>query len=289
MLKRKFTVFDVINTLLLGVVTFILIYPFWYVVCYSFSDMSKIAGNELLFLPKGFSLDSYKVALSTNTVLRGFVVSVARTVIGPVLMLIVSSLAAYVLSKNYLIGIKFFRRFFLFSMYINAGLLPGYMLIRSLGLTGSFWVYVIPSVANVFNIVLIRAYMEGLPVELEESAKIDGAGDFTVFVRVIMPLCTPVIATVMLYACVAQWNSFMDAQLYNFRNPDLYPVQYILYNYIAVKAPTKEAMATNHSLVTTAHSLRMSVTVLTTIPILCVYPFLQKHFTSGLLVGAVKA
>lgn len=289
MLKRKFSYFDIINTLIMVCLTVVMIYPFWYVVCYSFSDMGLATGNELLILPKGFSLDSYQVALSTGTVLQGFLVSAARTVVGPLLMLAISATAAYVLSKNELVGIRPLRRFFLFSMYISAGLLPTYMLIRSLGLTGSFWVYVLPGVANVFNIVLIRAYIEGLPPDLEESAMIDGASYFTVFLRIILPLCTPVVATVLLYACVSQWNSFMDAQLYNFRSPELYPVQYVLYNFIAVKAPTKEAMATNHSLMTTAHSLRMSVTVLTTVPILCVYPFLQKQFASGLLVGAVKA
>lgn len=288
-MKRKLSMFDVVNVLMLAAVTVLMIYPFWYVVCYSFSDMNLTTGNELLLWPKGFSLDSYKVALSNTTVLRGFYISAARTVIGPLCMLAVSATAAYVLSKNDLVGIKGLRRFFLFSMYISAGLLPGYMLIRNLGLTGSFWVYIIPGVANVFNIILIRAYIESLPPSLEESAMIDGASYFTIFLRIIIPLCVPVIAAVLLYECVAQWNAFMDAQLYNFRNPELYPVQYVLYNFIAVKAPTKEAMAMRHTLVTTAHSLRMSVTVLTTLPILCVYPFLQKHFASGLLVGAIKA
>ncbi len=288
-MKRKFGVFDVVNILIYTAITVLMIYPFWYIVCYSLSDMNLVTGNELLLWPNGFNLDSYQVALNTGTILRGFLVSAARTVIGPLCMLAVSASAAYVLSKNGLVGIRWLRRFFLFSMYISAGLLPGYMLIRNLGLTGSFWVYIIPGLASVFNIVLIRAYIESLPSGLEESAMIDGAGHFTIFLRIVMPLCVPVIAAVLLYACVAQWNSFMDAQLYNFRNPELYPVQYILYNYIAVKAPSKESMAMRHSLVTTAHSLRMSVTVLTTLPILCVYPFLQKHFASGLLVGAIKA
>lgn len=287
-MKRKFSTFDVINNLIMILIVVVMIYPFWYVICYSLSDMGKATGNQLLLLPQGFSLDSYKVALNSGTILRGFLVSAARTIIGPIAMLIVSSMAAYVLSKNELVGIRGLRRFFLFSMYVSAGLLPQYMLIRTIGLTGSFWVYIIPGVANVFNIILIRAYIENLPPGMEESAMMDGAGHFTIFLRIVMPLCVPVIAAVLLYACVAQWNSFMDTQLYNFRNPELYPVQYILYNFIAVAAPTKEAMATRHTLVTTAHSLRMSVTVLTTLPIICIYPFLQKHFASGLLLGAIK-
>jgi len=288
-LKRKFGLFDLINGLVMLLITLSMIYPFWYVLCYSLSDMGLTGGSQLLLWPRGFSLDSYTVAFSNSTILRGFFISAARSVIGPFLMLVVSGMAAFAISKNELIGVKWIRRFLFFSMYVSAGLLPGYMLIRALGLTGTFWVYVIPGVANVFNIVLIRAYMETLPAGLEESAMIDGASYFTVFSRIVLPLCVPVIAAVTLYACVGQWNSYVDAQLYNYRNPELYPVQYILYNYIAVKAPTKEASAASHGLITTAHSLRMSVTIITTLPILLVYPFLQKYFASGLLVGAIKA
>ena len=288
-MKRKLGVFDLMNGLVMLLITITMIYPFWYVLCYSLSDMGMTGGSQLLIWPRGFSLDSYQVAFSNSTILRGFFISAARSVIGPFLMLVVSGMAAYAISKNELIGVKWIRRFLFFSMYVSAGLLPGYMLIRALHLTGTFWVYVIPGVANVFNIVLIRAYIETLPAGLEESAMIDGASYFTVFSRIVLPLCVPVIAAVTLYACVGQWNSYIDAQLYNYRNPELYPVQYILYNYIAVKAPTKEASAAAHGLITTAHSLRMSVTVITTLPILLVYPFLQKYFASGLLVGAIKA
>lgn len=288
-MRRKLSAFDLINGLIMLLITITMIYPFWYVLCYSLSDMGMTGGSQLLLWPRGFSLDSYQVAFSNSTIIRGFFISVARSALGPLLMLMISSMAAYVLSKSELVGIKWIRRFMFFSMYVSAGLLPSYILIRTLGLTGTFWVYVLPSVANVFNIVLIRAYIETLPAGLEESATIDGASYFTVFTRIVLPLCVPVLAAVTLYACVGQWNSYIDAQLYNYRNPELYPVQYILYNYIAVKAPTKEASAASHGLITTAHSLRMSVTVITTLPILLVYPFLQKYFASGLLVGAIKA
>jgi len=288
-MKRRLTAFDVFNGLIMLLITVVMIYPFWYVLCYSLSDMGMTGGNKLLIWPRGFSFDSYQVAFQNATIVHGFFISFARSVIGPFLMLVVSSMAAFAISKNDLVGVKWIRRFLFFSMYVSAGLLPGYILIRMLGLTGTFWVYVLPGVANVFNIVLIRAYMATLPAGLEESAMIDGATYFTVFSRIVLPLCVPVIAAVTLYACVGQWNSYIDAQLYNYRNPELYPVQYILYNYIAVKAPTKEASAASHGLITTAHSLRMSVTVITTLPILLVYPFLQKYFASGLLVGAIKA
>lgn len=288
-MKRKIGSFDLINGFVMLLITITMIYPFWYVLCYSLSDMGRTGGSQLLLWPRGFSLDSYTVAFSNSTIMHGFLISTARSVLGPLLMLIISSMAAFAISKNDLVGVSWIRRFLFFSMYVSAGLLPGYILIRTLGLTGSFLVYILPGVANVFNIVLIRAYIETLPAGLEESAMIDGATYAKVFFSIVLPLCVPVLAAVSLYACVGQWNSYIDAQLYNYRNPELYPVQYILYNYIAVKAPTKEASAAAHGLITTAHSLRMSVTVITTIPILLVYPFLQKYFASGLLVGAIKA
>ena len=163
------------------------------------------------------------------------------------------------------------------------------MLIRAVGHTNSFWVYILPGVASVFNIILIRAYIESLPIGLEESAMLDGASYFVIFTKIVLPLCTPVIAAVALYACVGLWNSYIDAQIYNYRNPNLYPIQYILYNFMVVSEPTKLSSLNPRRLVTTSQSLKMTVTIITIIPILCVYPFLQKYFASGLLVGAIKA
>jgi putative aldouronate transport system permease protein len=154
---------DFVNGFVMLLITLSMIYPFWYVLCYSLSNMGLTGGNQLLLWPRGFSLDSYVVAFSNATILRGFYISAARAVIGPLMMLAVSGMAAYAVSKDELIGVKWIRRFLFFSMYVSAGLLPGYMLIRSLGLTGTFWVYVIPGVANVFNIVLIAPIWSPCP------------------------------------------------------------------------------------------------------------------------------
>jgi putative aldouronate transport system permease protein len=271
--------------LLIGIV---MIYPLWHVIMYSFSSSGEVGGGLLLF-PRGFTLDAYKASFQNKEIMSGLLISVLRAVIGPAAMLVISSMAAYALSKNELIGIKFFRKFFLFSMYISAGLLPTYILIRNVGLTNNFWVYIIPAMANVFNIILIRAYIEGLPPSLEESAKMDGAGPVRSFFAIVFPLCVPILAAVVLYACVGQWNAYMDAQLYNFRNRELYPLQYILFNYMTASAPSKEAMSVQQKAVTTTQTLKMAITVISTVPILFVYPFLRKYFASGLLVGAVKA
>lgn len=286
--KNKIGLFDLINGLIMLVIGIVMIYPLWHVVMYSLSSPGE-AGGGLLFLPKGFTLDAYKASFHNQEIIGGLVISVLRAAIGPAAMLLVSSMAAYALSKDELIGIKLIRKFFLFSMYISAGLLPTYILIRRLGLTNSFWVYIIPAMANVFNIILIRAYIEGLPPSLEESAKIDGAGTVRSFFAIVFPLCIPILAAVVLYSCVGQWNAYMDAQLYNFRNRELYPLQYILFNYMTAAAPSKEAMSIQQKAVTTTQSLKMAITVISTVPILFVYPFLQKYFASGLLVGAVKA
>ena len=286
--KKRIGLFDIFNGIIMLLIGIIMIYPLWHVVMYSFSSPGEVGGGLLLF-PKGFTLNAYMASFQNKEILSGLFISVLRAVIGPAAMLVVSSMAAYVLSKDELIGIKFIRKFFLFSMYISAGLLPTYMLIRKLGLTNNFWVYVIPVMANVFNIILIRAYMESLPPSLEESAKIDGAGPVRSFFSIVFPLCMPILAAVVLYACVGQWNSYMDAQLYNFRNRDLYPLQYILFNYMTAASPSKEAMTAQQGAVTTSQSLKMAITVISTVPILFVYPFLSRYFTSGLLMGAVKA
>lgn len=286
--KNKISLFDVINGIIMFLIGVVMIYPLWHVVVYSFSSPGEVGGGLLLF-PKGFTLEAYRASFHNKEIISGLVISVLRAVIGPAAMLVVSSMAAYVLSKEELVGIKFFRKFFLFSMYISAGLLPTYILIRNVGLTNNFWVYIIPMMANVFNIILIRAYIEGLPPSLEESAKIDGAGPVRLFFSIVFPLCVPIIAAVVLYSCVGQWNAYMDAQLYNFRNKDLYPLQYILYNYMTAAAPSKEAISAQQRVVTSTQSLKMAITVISTVPILFVYPFLRKYFASGLLVGAVKA
>lgn len=264
----------------------IMIYPFWYVLVYSLSDSSSV-GTGMFLIPKRFSLNAYMVCLGNSDVLNGLFISFARTVVGSFTMVVVSSMAAYTLSKGRLIGIRFFRRYILFSMYIVAGLIPTYFVMKALGLTNSFAVYIVPAMANVFNIILIRSYMESLPSSIEESAYIDGANDFQIFWKVIMPLCKPVLAAVTLYSAVGQWNSYIDTQIYNYRNPKLYPLQYILYNYMAAYTPSKESAMTKITAVT-PQSIKMAITMIAIVPILLVYPLLQRYFIAGLLVGSVK-
>jgi putative aldouronate transport system permease protein len=221
---------------------------------------------------------------------NGFYISVSRSVIGAATMIIVSSMAAYVLAKDDFLHIKGLRIFFLMTMYFSGGLIPTYLVVKTLGLTGTFAVYILPGMANVFNMILIRTYIESLPKSLEESATIDGANDIFVFFKIIMPLCIPVIAAVALFTFVGQWNSYIDAQIYNYKKPNLYPLQYILYNYLAAFTPTKEmAQQQAGTMKVTTQSVKMAITIITIVPVTLVYPILQRYFISGILMGAVKA
>ncbi|WP_188999612.1 carbohydrate ABC transporter permease [Paenibacillus nasutitermitis] len=283
-------IFDSINIAIMAVVFIVMAFPFLHLINYSLSNPSLVSGR-FLFLPKQVNLDSYKAIFANGDVLHGIYISVARTILGTISMVLVTSMAAYVITRDDLVGIKFFRKYFVFTMYFSGGLIPTYILIKSLGLVGSFWVYIIPSAVSVFNMILIKTYIEGIPKELEESALMDGANDAYLFLKIILPICIPVIAAVSLFAGIGQWNSFIDTQFYNAMNPDLFPLQYILYNSFqsitSVEQFTMGTGAANTQLLT-PQSLKIAMTVITVLPIMVVYPFLQRFFMKGLLIGSVK-
>lgn len=271
------------------IILVVMVYPFLYVFSYSISDTTKLTG-AMIFYPHGFSLDAYRVCLSNSDILNGFFISTARSVLGAATMIIVSSMAAYILTKDNFIGIKGWRVFFLITMYVSGGLIPTYLVMKTLGLTNTFAVYILPGMANVFNMILIRTYIEDLPKSLEESATLEGANDIIICFKIILPLCIPVIAAVALFTSVGQWNSYIDTQIYNYKNPKLYPLQYILYNYMASFTPTRESAKQQAvTMKVTLQSVKMAITVITIVPVAFLYPILQRYFISGILVGAVKA
>ncbi len=281
-------IFDILNYFVMGVLLIIFIYPIVYIISYSLSDASRISGG-LLLLPKGFNLDSYKLAFANPAILRGLFISIARTVAGPIIMVFFTSMAAYCMTRDDMLGIKFLRRFFVLTLYFSSGLIPMYLLMNKLRLPGTFFVYIIPTAFSVFNMILIKTFIEGLPKELEESASIDGADDIIIFWKVIFPICTPVIAAVILFDAVAQWNAFMDTQLYNSMNRELYTLQYVLYQAMSATVSSMQSNTTsNFARMATPQSFKMAITLITILPIMFVYPFLQKHFAKGLLVGSVK-
>jgi len=280
--------FDNLNALLMLAIVLIMAYPFLFVFLYSISDPAHLKAGLMLW-PERFTLNSYKVIFANPVILNGVYISIARSVLGTLTMLLVTAAAAYAISKQYLIGVRFLRVFFILTMYFSGGIIPAYLLVKSLGLTNNFMVYIIPNMVSVFNMILIRTFVESIPASLEESALMVGANELQIFLYIIIPMSTPVLAAVGLFTFVNQWNSFVDVQIYNFMKPELYPLQYILYNYLMSQAQSVEQA--KRSLNVTAispQSLKTTITIITILPIFFIYPVLQKYFVSGLMIGSIK-
>ena len=283
--------FNAIAVFLLLMLAIVTLYPFYYLLIYSFNDPIDAMLGDLYFWPRVFSTTAYRVVWTTNNIGQASLVSLSRTILGTAIMVFFTSMLAFVLSRPYLIWRKFFNRLFVITMYVSAGLIPWYLTLKTYGFINNFLVYIIPGMIGVFNMILFRVYMEGLPVELSESAEIDGANDFTVFLRIILPICTPVLAVVCVFGAVGQWNSWFDAAVFNNANKDLQPLQLILMNMLkraAIRSSSDVQMNNSASLSLTPESMRASVTIIATAPIICVYPFFQRYFAQGIMLGSVK-
>ena len=280
--------FDVLNFIFMVLIFIIMLYPFIYILSYSISDPSLLRGG-LILLPVGLDFAAFRTCFSDTSILNGLYVSVARTILGSLGMVVITSMAGYVLTKNKLIGISFIRRFFVLTMYFSSGIIPSYILIKELHLMETFAVYIIPSLVNVFSLILIKTYIESIPESLEEAALIDGANEAVVFFKILFPVCKPVIAAVLLFACIGQWNSFIDTQLYNSMTPKNFSLQYVLFMSLASQTQSvQQAKELYNSKAVAPQSLRMAITIITVLPVILIYPFLQKYFISGLLIGSVK-
>lgn len=282
------SVFDAVNALFMIFVSIVTFYPFYYLVMLSFSGSNTY--GKFLLVPKDFSVDAYVAMTVRINYFSGLTVSIARSIIGPVCTLFIIFMCAYILAKPDLVARKFFSRYIVFSMYFSAGLLPVYINISQLKLSGTFLVYILPALVNAYEMILIRTFIEGNPPSLAESALIDGANDFQIAFKIVFPLCLPVLAAVGLFEFINQWNAYVDTLLYNSFNPELFTLQYILTSYLKsnmiINAYNLALRETN--LRFSLDSLRMAMTVIVCIPIVIVYPFLQKYFIKGLLIGSVK-
>jgi len=225
-------VFNFINNAFLILIAFITLYPFWNTIAVSFNDAMDSLQGGINFFPRKFTLFNYEVIFQTGAVPRAFMVSVARTVINLVTSVFFTAMIAFVLSRNEFALRKPFTMILVLSMYVNAGLIPTFFLIRSLGMVNSFWVYIVPGIVNAFNFIVMRTYMRTIPESIIESARIDGCGDFHIFNRIILPLCLPVMATVGLFVAVGSWNSWFDTMIYNSGNVNLHTLQYKLMEYL---------------------------------------------------------
>ena len=276
---------------LLFIITF---YPFWNILVLSLNEASDSMRGGLMLWPRKLTFDSYRAVLRNEETFSAARLTVTRVLIAVPLVVLNTSMLAFGLSRRSLPGRKWINLYFVFTMYFSGGIIPSYMIIKSLGLIDNFWVFIMPNLVNVFWMLLVRTYMEGLPAELEESAKLDGAGDFTIFLRIVLPLTIPVLATVTLFAAVNHWNAWYDSYVYTYK-PELTTLSSVLVRilnqYQTGDMMSSAAQMANESkrMPVSSETIRMTVTMVTTLPILMVYPLLQRYFLKGMLVGAIKS
>lgn len=284
-------VLDIVKVVFLAFVVVVTVYPFWNIFIISINDATDAIRGGLYFLPRKLSLSSYAEILGRSSFLASIKVSVGRTLIGTPIAVLVTAMLAYPLSRKDLVGRKFWNLLFVFTMYFGGGLVPYYMVLKGIHMLNTFWVFIFPMMMSVYNMILIRSYIESMPDSLFEAAKIDGANDLVVFVKMVIPLSKPILMTVALFVAINQWNSWFDAYLYT-SDQALKPMQSILVeilNQYQTGASTSQAMSNAKAGVTvTPDSIRMAATMVATLPIIMVYPFVQKYFVKGIMLGAVK-
>ena len=284
-------VLDIVKVVFLAFVVVVTVYPFWNIFIISINDATDAIRGGLYFLPRKLSLSSYAEILGRSTFLASIKVSVGRTLIGTPIAVLVTAMLAYPLSRKDLVGRKFWNLLFVFTMYFGGGLVPYYMVLKGIHMLNTFWVFIFPMMMSDYNMILIRSYIESMPDSLFEAAKIDGANDLVVFVKMVIPLSKPILMTVALFVAINQWNSWFDAYLYT-SDQALKPMQSILVeilNQYQTGASTSQAMSNAKAGVTvTPDSIRMAATMVATLPIIMVYPFVQKYFVKGIMLGAVK-
>ncbi|WP_461257800.1 carbohydrate ABC transporter permease [Treponema sp. R80B11-R83G3] len=290
-------VFTIGNTILLLLVAICTLYPFWNTLAVSFNTATDTTRGGITIWPRIFTLQNYKAVFSDGIIFHALFISIARTVIQTVTGVFFTAMIAYALSRKNFIFRKAFTMILLLSMYINAGLIPSYFLMRSLHLMNTFLVYVIPGMVSAFNFIVIRTYINSLPESIIESAQIDGCGDFKIFLQIILPLCLPVLATIALFIAVGSWNAWFDTMIYNSRNVNLHTLQYKLMEFLQSSQSQSKTAADIGSMgmsqnaaanMVTPVSIRAAITIVAAAPIIVVYPFLQRYFITGLNVGGVK-
>ena len=288
-------VFQIINYTVFGLFTLICILPFYYLFINTFSDNSLVSQGLILWLPKGIHFTNYIEVLKMKGLGSSAMISVGRTVLGTILNVMGTSFLGYALGKKELWGRKFWYRFVIITMYFNAGIIPWFINMKNLGLTNNFLAYIIPGVISPFSLILFKTYAENLPASLEESAQLDGAGYSVLFLRIVMPLCKPIVATIAVFSAVGQWNSFTDT-LFLMSDSKYYTLQFILYQYLneanaianSMRSAMENGMAVDPSLLITPTAIKMTVSMVVVLPILFVYPLFQRYFVSGIMIGAVK-
>ncbi len=283
-------IFEICNTIFMVAFVIITLYPVLNTLAISFNDGIDTVRGGIHLIPRKFTLQNYYTVLHKQNMVTGASITVLRTVVGTFLALATNALLAFIVSRKRFLFKSQLSLFWVITMYVNGGLIPTFLLYKNLHLTGTFWVYVIPGTVSAFNMLVLRTYMVGLPDSLEESAQLDGAGYMTIFVKIISPLCKPVYATVALFVAVGQWNSWFDAMLYNRMSDKYTTLQYELMKLLSsvMQQSGSADSARNSANSITPASIRAAATIATMLPIVCLYPFLQRYFVTGLTIGGVK-
>ncbi|WP_182111891.1 MULTISPECIES: carbohydrate ABC transporter permease [unclassified Actinotalea] len=287
-------IFTTLNTTFLVLLAVLMVYPLLNTLAISLNDGMDAVRGGIGIWPRVFSLKNYEVVLNMDTIYQAFFMSVMKTVVVVATNLFFTSMLAYALSRNEFIFRRPITLIFVLTMYFDAGLIPNYLLIKDLGMLNSFHAYWVPTIISAFNLIILRTYMKSIPDEVTESARIDGAGEFRTWWQIVMPLCKPTLAVVGLFVAVGSWNAWLDTLLYNSGEQWLSTLQYELQKLLSSSMNAGANTAGNAAAVgaggqlTTPIALRSAITMVAAVPILLVYPFLQKHFVSGLMIGSVK-
>jgi ABC-type glycerol-3-phosphate transport system permease component len=289
-------VFNIFNYTVFILFALVCVFPFYYIFINTISANDLATRGEILLWPRGIHFNNYAQVFGLRELPRAVFITISRTVLGTALSVICTAFVAFAITRQELWCRKLWYRFFIVTMYFHAGLIPWFLTMRMLGLTNNFWAYIVIGVISPFHMILIKTYIESIPASLQESAEMDGAGYLTVFFRILLPLCTPILATIAVFTAVGHWNAFMDT-LFLMTDANLFTLQFILWQYLneaqALATSMRAAAAAGAMVVApnvelTPTSVRMTVSMVVVLPILFVYPLFQRFFIKGIMLGAVK-
>ena len=287
--KRKYKLFDYVLILIMLLVCFLTIYPMWYILVNSLAAPDVASLGAVAWWPSALSLDAYKVVFRNEYIVSGFLVTIGRTVLATTIHVLFTAMVAYGMSRNHLIGRKLYMKIAMIIMFFNGGLIPNFILMLKLGLYNTFWVFIIPAMYTFYDMIIFISFFRTIPESLIESAKIDGASEYTIFWKILLPNCKAVIATIALFAGVYHWNDYYQGVIY-IRDRSLQPLQTILYKLLAESSMTTQQQQAMLALggSTPSATIKFTSMVVATLPILFIYPFIQKYLVKGVMIGAIK-
>ncbi|WNS43200.1 carbohydrate ABC transporter permease [Paenibacillus sp. MMS20-IR301] len=280
-------IFSAVNFTLLAIIALVTVLPFVHVVAGSFTTSAELAANKFVLIPKVWSLEAYKFIFSTNTIFRALGVSIGVTLVGTVFSMFITALMAYGLSRRDLDGRRVFNFLVVFTMLFHGGMIPTFLVVKELGLIDSYSALILPSAISAFNMIILKNFFQNIPEGLEESAKIDGCNDFGILFKIVLPLSLPSIATISLFYAVTYWNTYMSAILY-LDDSAKWPIQVLLRQIVVLASGMDHSATLDGTVPPPDQTIKMAVIVVATLPILMVYPFLQKHFAKGAMLGSMK-